>query len=107
MGDNGFPTESYFMENNYDLNADVLEVGHHGSKNSTSSAFINRVTPKTAIFSFGYNNYGHPAETVAEKLYKSGCSLHYIHVHGSITVNVYNKWYNIMNSEDIEYYGEK
>lgn len=48
---------------------DVLKVGHHGSKTSTSSDFLDMVLPKNAIISAGKNNrYGHPAPVTLEKL---------------------------------------
>jgi competence protein ComEC len=49
-----------------DLRANILKVGHHGSKNSSSSLFLGFVAPEYGVFSRGCNNtYGHPApETV-------------------------------------------
>lgn len=42
------------------LNADVLKVSHHGAKNSLSEELLNKVNPKYAVISVGYNSYGHP-----------------------------------------------
>ncbi len=50
------------------LRADVLKVGHHGAKTSTSSAFLNVVKPKYAILSVGKNSYGHPTSEVVTNL---------------------------------------
>ena len=48
---------------------DILKVGHHGSKTSTSQTFLDMVSPKNAIISAGKNNrYGHPAPVTVEKL---------------------------------------
>ena len=49
------------------LKSDVLKVGHHGSKFSTSELFLNRVKPTWALISAGENNkFGHPNfETIA------------------------------------------
>ena len=46
----------------YDLkDIDILKVGHHGSKTSTSNKFIDKINPKYSIISVGKNNrYGHP-----------------------------------------------
>ncbi|HXO60796.1 MAG TPA: hypothetical protein VN850_03200 [Candidatus Acidoferrales bacterium] len=45
-----------------ELRADVLKVGHHGSKNSTTQEFLDAVAPAIAIISSGEDNpYGHPA----------------------------------------------
>src|ERR1700731_3960288 len=43
-------------ENSTDLHADVLKVGHHGSKNSTTQEFLNAVAPAIAIISSGEDN---------------------------------------------------
>lgn len=45
----------------YDMSADVLKVGHHGSRTSTTESFLDAVNPQYAIISCGENNdYGHP-----------------------------------------------
>ena len=52
--------------------ATVLKVGHHGSRFSTSDAFLNLVQPKEAVISVGKNNYGHPHPSVLERLQSRG-----------------------------------
>jgi len=54
------------------LKSDILKIGHHGSKNSTSDDFLEAVDPKIAIFQVGKNNFGHPHRTVIEKCSKKG-----------------------------------
>lgn len=46
----------------------VLKAAHHGSRYSTSDAFLEQVLPKETIISVGKNSYGHPAEEVLERL---------------------------------------
>lgn len=66
-GDIGQDTEKKL----YDLEADILKVGHHGSKNSSSEDFIHKVKPKISIISVAKNNkYGHPSEEVLKRLIK-------------------------------------
>lgn len=49
--------------------ADVLKVAHHGSKNSTSDAFVKMASPEAAIISVGKGNwYGHPHARVLDAL---------------------------------------
>jgi len=51
------------------VDVDVLKIAHHGSKYSSSEAFLDAASPETAIISVGANNsYGHPAEETLEKL---------------------------------------
>lgn len=66
--DIGAPTENYLMKH-YNLAADVLKVAHHGSKYSSSRAFIEAVSPKIAVIEVGArNSYGHPADATLKKL---------------------------------------
>ena len=72
MGDASITTEKEIL-NKYKLpSIDVLKVGHHGSKTSSSKEFINEINPKYSIISVGKNNrYGHPNKEVLNILDKS------------------------------------
>ena len=55
------------------LKSDVLKVGHHGSKNSSSELFVGTVAPTYSVISAGLNNrYGHPARETLDTLNKFG-----------------------------------
>lgn len=55
------------------LRADVLKVGHHGSKNSTMPGFLAAVRPRVAVISAGEDNpYGHPNAELLERLNDAG-----------------------------------
>ena len=55
------------------LRSDVLKIGHHGSKNSTTPDFLAAVQPRLAVISSGAENpYGHPAPQLLERLRQSG-----------------------------------
>ncbi len=59
-----------------DLESDVLKVGHHGSKTSSSEAFLKAVAPQFAIISVGLKNmYGHPHKEVIDLLTKLGIKI--------------------------------
>lgn len=70
-GDAEIVSEKEMLEKNYDLTADVLKIGHHGSYSSTGDAFLGAVDPTYAIISLGKNNsYGFPHRETMEKLKK-------------------------------------
>lgn len=54
----------------------ILKAAHHGSKYSTSEAFLDLVQPKEAVISVGKNSYGHPDSSVLERLLKRGIAVH-------------------------------
>ena len=72
MGDASSTTEKKILSK-YDLpDIDVLKVGHHGSKTSSSKEFINDINPKYSIISVGKNNrYGHPNKETLNNLENS------------------------------------
>jgi competence protein ComEC len=68
-GDATEASEADMLKKGYDLKADVLKVGHHGSSSATSPAFLKAVNPQYAVISVGLGNpYGHPAKTSLDKL---------------------------------------
>ena len=72
MGDASSTTEKEIL-NKYNLpDIDVLKVGHHGSKTSSSKTFINEINSKYSVISVGKNNrYGHPNKEVLNNLEQS------------------------------------
>ena len=69
MGDAGVEVEEDLIEKYNLQDIDVLKVGHHGSKTSSSKEFIDTIKPKYSIISVGKNNrYGHPNKEVLDNL---------------------------------------
>ena len=69
MGDAGIDKEKDILKKYNISNVDVLKVGHHGSKTSSSEGFINVVNPRYSIISVGKNNrYGHPNKEILNVL---------------------------------------
>ena len=69
MGDAGAEKEKDIL-NKYNIsNVDMLKVGHHGSKTSSSEEFIKEMNPEYSVISVGKNNrYGHPNKEVLNNL---------------------------------------
>lgn len=65
------PSERELLRTVPDISADILKVGHHGSKTSSSEPFLDRVQPKAAVISVGKDNtFGHPNGEVLDRLQK-------------------------------------
>jgi competence protein ComEC len=68
-GDAETKSENDMLKSKVNLKSDVLMVGHHGSKSSTSDKFLDAVNPTYAVIQVGKdNNYGHPTAEVLKKL---------------------------------------
>ena len=89
MGDASITTEKEIL-NKYNLpDIDVLKVGHHGSKTSSSESFVNTINPKYSVISVGKNNrYGHPNKEVLNNL--EGSKIYRTDKDGSIMFKIKN-----------------
>ncbi len=63
------------LADTYDLDADILKVGHHGSKFSSSPEFLKEVSPLISIIEVGKNSYGHPTNEVLDRLANIGSQI--------------------------------
>lgn len=83
------------MVNRYsaqDLKADVLKVGHHGSRTSSSDAFLALVDPDYAVISCGVDNsYGHPHSAVINRLNGRGIEIYRTDTDGTIILTTDGK----------------
>jgi competence protein ComEC len=68
MGDAGDPAELALIKSGGTSDADILVVGHHGSRTASSSIFLNFIDAETAVISVGRNSYGQPADETLERL---------------------------------------
>ena len=100
MGDATIDTEKYLLEN-YNLNIDVLKVGHHGSKTSTGISFLNATSPRLALISVGQdNNFGHPNQEVLKKLENK--NIPYLMTKDSGTITVFPNTEVIIEDKKLE-----
>ena len=69
-GDTETPAETDMLKKrDVDYSADILKVGHHGSKTSTSEKWLKAVHPQFAVVSCGLDNdYGHPHKSIVNRL---------------------------------------
>jgi competence protein ComEC len=88
MGDAERGEESWLMENEPEfLAADVLKVGHHGSRTSSGNDFLDAVSPELAVISVGAgNSYGHPDSGVIRALAHHGAVVLRTDRDGSVVV---------------------
>jgi competence protein ComEC len=86
-GDAETETEDLMMESGEPLRAQVLKVGHHGSRYATSAKFLEAVAPEAAVISCGAENrYGHPARQTLDRLRKAGVKVYRTDLNGEIAI---------------------
>lgn len=85
-GDAERESEKAMLTANADLEADVLLVGHHGSKSSTTHKFLNEVNPEVAVIQVGDNSYGHPTQTVLRRLRSEQVDIYRNDLNGTIEI---------------------
>lgn len=93
-GDIGFKTEARLLDKIKDI--DLLKVAHHGSKNSTSLKFIEKVRPEYGMISSGVSNrYGHPHELTLERLEKQNVQMYATSKDGAICIRTDGRTYTV------------
>lgn len=108
-GDAEETAEKDILQAGYDLQADVLKVGHHGSSTSSSQAFLQAVKPKYAVISVGVgNSYHHPEEEALQRLQSIGAEIYRTDLQGNIvcTTDGKNIAFNCNSVSDTEVYAD-
>ena len=94
-GDLEEEAETIIREN---IKADILKVGHHGSKTSTSEAFLRKIMPQIALISVGKDNsYGHPNEEVIERLKRINAKIYRTDEKGEVRLKIFKCYTKINN----------
>lgn len=87
QGDAEKTVEKQLLNSDYDLNADVIKLGHHGSNTSSTEKYLKAVNPQYAIISCGADNsYGHPHDEVIDRLKNNNISFFVTAQTGDVTV---------------------
>ncbi|MEG2720164.1 MAG: ComEC/Rec2 family competence protein [Oscillospiraceae bacterium] len=99
-GDAEKKAEKDIINSGYDISADVIKLGHHGSYTSSSSKFMMAVNPKYAVISCGKNNkYNHPNQPVLDFLIKHNIDYKRTDFNGTIVA--------VSDGKDITFFEER
>ncbi|HBY46059.1 MAG TPA: MBL fold metallo-hydrolase [Chloroflexi bacterium] len=101
-GDAEAPTERKMidLEQGEELRSTFLVVGHHGSSSSSSTAFLDTVSPSVALIPVGLNNsYGHPADQTIQRLRMRNIQIYRTDLDGRIEVTTDGRGYDIRTAK--------
>lgn len=101
MGDASKQIEKQLMDT-YDLKADVIKVGHHGSNTSSDAAFLDSLDCKIALISAGYKNkYNHPSVETLKTLDKLNINTFCTNNSGSIAIYSWHHFSFIVTNDGL------
>lgn len=102
-GDAETPSEEDILKvvNKSDLSSDILKLGHHASRTSTSDEWLASVDPEFAVISCGLDNdYGHPHKETIEKLENYGVVYYRTDLVGSVTFESDGKQFTLIENDN-------
>lgn len=95
-GDAEKEAEASMLASGADLKANILKVGHHGSRTGSSKKFLEAIQPKVAIYMAGKgNDYGHPHQETITALNAIGAKVYGTDVNGTIVVVTDGETYGV------------
>ncbi len=81
---------------------DVLKAGHHGSKTSSSAAFLSVVKPEYVVVSSGKNNkYGHPSAAALQRFFNCGAKVYGTYKSGNVVMMTNGTVYDFNTSKTL------
>ena len=83
-GDAGEEVEKKLLSSGANLSCDVLKVGHHGSKYSSTSSFLSATGADYGVICVGSNSYGHPTSDALSRLSSAGISIYRTDLNGNV-----------------------
>ena len=79
-----------YYEGTDTLRCDILKVAHHGSKSSSSEAFLDAAKPRLAVIQCGRNNfYGHPHKQTLDRLEERGIPVFRTDISGAVGIDIH------------------
>lgn len=85
MGDASTAVEKDLLNTGKDFSADIINIGHHGSKTASSQKWLEAVNPEFAVICCGAGNeYGHPHSVVTERLDNIGIEYYRTDLNGTV-----------------------
>jgi len=100
-GDAEAKGEWEMVERGMPLSAQILKMGHHGSRTSSHTGFLGAVRPKVAIYSCGTNNsYGHPHQEALDRVHSMGIEVFGTDRDGTIQVVTNGKHFKVLTERD-------
>lgn len=85
-GDMEMSVERQLLLDSRNMSADVLKVGHHGSRTSSSDSFLDTVNPEVAVIQVGKNSYGHPTQEVLSRVENFGIKYYRTDLDGTVKI---------------------
>ena len=100
--------ERILLQSQVQPTSTILKVGHHGSRTSTTAAFLQALDPKVAVIMAGKGNtYGHPHEETLQKLTDAGVDIYRTDIHGTIVIKTDGQTYDINVKQPYQYVPQK
>jgi competence protein ComEC len=101
-GDIGTDAEQDLIRTMPGLKADLIKVPHHGSKSSSSDAFVSHMRPEIAVMTVGRGNpYHHPSDVVLARYERIGARICRTDLDGAVTITVRNGKFAIQRWKDL------
>lgn len=99
MGDAGLESEENIMEAGYNVDSDILKVGHHASTSGSGKTFISAVSPEISVIEVGSgNDYGHPHSEILKRLQEAS-TVYRTDLDGTIIVTTDGSTYTVMTEK--------
>jgi len=103
-GDIEIEAEKEILGRKSTLGSTVLKIAHHGSRTSTSYAFLQAVNPEVAVIMAGSSNtYGHPHAEILQRLTEAKVKIYRTDLHGTIVITTDGQDYDINIKEPYSY----